>query len=122
MVGGALALVAGDAEHPFGAVVVRAERLLPNVEVAPLRVAVEGGAWAGTVERVGVAETAAAHPAARHDEDVPEQRHPEDALQAEPRHPVVATQVPCGPCEVLVLVAAAALEHADRVALLAQAQ
>ena len=121
-VGGALALVARDAEHLLGGLVVRGERGLPVLELRPLRVAVEGRALGRAVERVGVAEAAAADAAAGHDEDVLEQRHAEDALEAEPRQPVVAAGVPGRLGEVLVAVAAAGLEHRDAVALLGEAQ
>ena len=118
---GVIVLVVGDdAEHPLGLVVVRSEVGLPVGQLAPLRVLVE--APARPVERVRVAERAAADPGAAHDRDVLEQRQPEDPAQPEPRRPEVAAHVPGGRRHLVVGEPAAALEHANRVALLAQAQ
>jgi hypothetical protein len=121
-VGGSLALVLGDAEHLLGGLVVGRERRRPVLELAPLRVAVEGGALGRAVERVGVAEAAAADAAAGDDEDVLEERHAEDAAEAETRQPVVAARVPGRRREVLVAVAPAGLEDRDLVALLGEAE
>ena len=74
------------------------------------------------VERVGVAEAAAADAAAGDDRDVLEGRQPEDPLHAQPRVPEVALQVRRRARELVVGEAPPALEHADRVALLGQAQ
>src|SRR5439155_18516655 len=74
------------------------------------------------VKRVGVAQRPAADPAAGGDEDVAEQGQPQDALEPELRHPVVARQLPRRLGEVLVAEAPPALEHADAVALLGQSQ
>jgi hypothetical protein len=121
-VGGPLALVLGDAEHLLGGLVVGRERRRPVLELAPLRIAVEGGALGGPVERVGVAEAATADAAAGDDEDVLEERHAEDPAEAEARQPVVAARVPGRLCEVLVAVAAARLEDGDLVALLGESE
>ena len=120
VVGGVVLVVGDHAEHPLGLVVVRRQRRLPVVEAGPLGVLVEPAARA--VERVRVAERAAADAGAADDRHVLEGREAEDAAQPEPRRPEVAPQVPGGAREVVVAEAAAALEHADRVALLAQAQ
>ena len=111
----------GDPEHPLGLVVVGPQRVLPpGVEGGPLRVGVEGGQR--PVERVRVAERAAADPGAAGDRHVLEGREPEDPLQAELRQEEVALEIPGGAREVLVSEAPAGLEDADRVALLAQPQ
>ena len=114
-------LVGRHAEHALGRVVVRRELPLPVLgEALPLTMVKEGRT--GPVERVREPQAAAADAASGHDEHVLERGHPEDAAQADPRHPVVAAELPGRLGEVLVLVAAPGLDHPDRVALLGQAQ
>ena len=78
--------------------------------------------FGGHVQRARVAEAAAADAAAGDDRDVLEGGQAEDALQAEARAPEVALQIGRRARELVVGEAPAALEHADRVALLGQAQ
>ena len=121
LVGRADAFVLDHAEHPLCRVVVGRELPLPVAQLVPLRVFEEGRA--GPVERVGVAEAAAADAAAGDDEDVLEEGHPHHPAEAEARHPEVAARVPqvrLG--EVLVAEAAAALQHRDLVALFGEPQ
>ena len=111
LVGRADALVLDDAEHALGRVVVRGELIRPIAQLLPLRILEEGGA--GTVERVGVAEAAAADAAAGDDEDVLEEGHPHHPAEAELGQPEVAARVlQVGLGEVLVAEAAAALQTA----------
>ena len=119
-VSGALERIVGHPEHSLGCLVVGVELRLPLAQRVPLRVAEEGGP--GPVERVRVAEAAPADAGAGDDEDVLEDRHPEDPAEPDLRHPVVAAEVPGGLREVLVAVAAPALEDRDPVALLGEAQ
>ena len=112
--------VLDDAEHALGLGVVRREGGLPVLERGPLRVFVEG--LRRGVQGVGVAEAAAADAAPGDDGDVPEGGQPEDALHAELGVPEVAPQVGGGARQLVVGVAPAALEHADRVALLGEPQ
>ena len=114
----ALVRVGRHPQHALGGVVVGAELGLPVGQLAPLGVAEEGRA--GPVERVGVAEAASPDPGAGDDEEVLEGGHPEDAAQPELGHPEVAAEVPGRLGEVLVPVAAPALEDRDPVALLRQ--
>ena len=64
---------------------------LPVAQLVPLRVLEEGRA--GSVERVGVTEAAAADAAAGDDEDVLEEGHPHHPAEAELRQPEVAPRV-----------------------------
>ncbi len=120
LVGGVVGRHSGDAEHPLGLDVVRRERRLPVVEAAPLRVVEE--ALRRDVERVRVAEAAAADAGAAEHGHVLEDRDAEEALHAEPRQPEVAAQIPVGSGEVAVREPSPALQHADAIALLAQTQ
>ena len=85
LVGRADALVLDDAEHPLGGLVVGRELGLPVAQLGPLGVLEEGRA--GPVERVGVAEAAAADAAAGDDEDVLEEGQPQN-----PRMPSFGAQ------------------------------
>lgn len=73
--------VVGDAEHAAGLGVVGREFAAPVGDGGPRRALVEG--LGRLVERVGVAEGAAADARAGEDEDVAEQRHAQDARAAE---------------------------------------
>jgi hypothetical protein len=77
---------------------------------------------AGAVERVRVAQAAAADPTSGRDEDVLEERQPQDPAEPGCGCPEVPARFPGGLGEVLVVEAAAALEHADVVALLGEPQ
>src|SRR5262249_26672074 len=81
-------LVGSDPEHPLGGFVMRRKLVLPVAERAPLLVAEKRRP--GPVERVGVPEASAPDSRAGDDEDVLECGHPEDAAEAELRHPEVA--------------------------------
>ncbi len=120
LVGGVVVGVLDDAEHPLGLGVVGRERALPVLHLRPLAVLEER--LGGHVQRVGVAEAAAADAAAGDDRHVSEDRQPEDALHPQVRVPGVAPQVGGGPRELVVGEAPPALQHADAVALLGQAQ
>ena len=120
LVGGVVGGDGDDAEHPLGGVEVRRERGRPVLDARPLRVAVE--AVGRAVERVRVAERAAADARAGDDRDVAEQRQPEDAPQAELRRPEVALQVPRRARHVVVGDPPAGLDQAHAVALLGQPQ
>jgi hypothetical protein len=112
----------GDhAEHPLRGVVVGRQRGTPvRVEVAPLRVVVE--ALRRAVERVRVAEAAAADARAADHRHVLEDREAEDPAHPQPGREEVAAQVPRRARQLVVGEAAAALQHADAVALLGQPQ
>ena len=120
LIGGIVGIDGDDAEHPLGLLVVRRERGRPVLQPGPLRIGVEAPGRA--VERVRVAERAAADSATRDDGDVPEDRQPEDPAQPELRRAEVAPQVPGRARHVGVGEAAPALDHADAVALLGQPQ
>jgi hypothetical protein len=120
LVGGRHPFVVGDAEHALGGVVVRLQLGLPLCEPVPLAVGKERRASA--IERVCIAQAAAADAVSGDDEDVLEQRHPEDPSQPQPRHPEVAPHVPGRLGEVLVGKATTALQHPDAIALLGQPQ
>ena len=108
-----------DAEHALRLVEVRRERRLPVVlEPGPLRVVVEARPRA--IQRVRVAEAAAADARAADDRHVLEQRQAEDPVQAEARREEVAAQVPRGLRELVIGEPPAGLEDADAVALLGQ--
>ena len=120
VVGGIVGGDRRDAEHPLGLVVVRRERGLPVVlQAGPLVIGIEPRA--GAVQRVRVAEAAAAHAGAGEDRDVLEERQAEDAVQAQAGGEEVAPQVPGRARELVVGVASAGLHHRDAVALLRQA-
>ena len=72
LVGGADALVLGDSQHPFGGVIVGGQQRLPVAQPGPLRILEERRPC--PVERVCVAEAAAADAAAGDDKDVLEER------------------------------------------------
>jgi hypothetical protein len=98
---------------------VRGERCLPVLlEAGPLPVGVE--ARPGAIERVRVAEAAAADAGAADDRHVLEQRQAEDAVQAQPRGEEVAADVPRRARELVVGIAPARLDDDDAVALLGQ--
>ena len=119
VVGGVVGRDGRDAEHPLRLVEVLGERGLPVVlEARPLRVLVEARARA--VQRVRVAEAAAADAGAADDRHVLEERQAEDPVQAQARREEVAAQVPGGLRELVVGEPPAGLEDADAVALLGQ--
>src|SRR5436190_18113111 len=96
------------------------ELALPVGEPRPLAVAKERRPR--PVEGVRVAEAAAADAIPRGDEDVLEDREAKDAPQPDARHPKVAAQVPGRLGEVLVAKSPPALQYADPVALLGEAE
>ena len=121
LVGGIVHVDVDDAEHALGLVVVAPQLGLPVLgQMPPLGVGVEG--LAGAVERVGVPERTATDAAAADHRDVLEGREPEDALEAQPRHPPVAARVPGVLGELVVGEPPTALQDADAVPFLAQPQ
>ena len=116
LVGGVVRGHGDHAEHPFRGVVVRRERGVPVGQARPLRIAIE--AVGGAVERVRVAERAAADAGAGDHHDVAEQREPEDPAHPQPRGPEVAPQVPRRARHVVVGDPPAGLDQPDAVALL----
>ena len=115
-----LVRIGRHAQHALGGVVVGGQLALPVAEPAPLGVLEERRP--GPVQRVGVSQAATPDPGAGDDEEILEGRHPEDSAEPEAGHPEVAAEVPGRLGEVLVPVAAAALEDGDPVALLGEPQ
>src|SRR3712207_4019728 len=89
-------------------------------EIGPLRILEETLRCA--VERVGIAEAAAAHPRAARNEHVLEDAEPQDALHPELGKEEVATQVPRRLREFVAGEAPTRLEHAHALAGLAETQ
>ncbi len=120
LIGGVVVRVLHDAEHPLRLGVVGREHALPVVHLRPLAVLEER--LRRHVQRVRIAQAAAAHAAAGDDCDVLEGGHPEDAPHPQVGAPEVALQVGGGPWKLVVGEPTSALQHAHRVALLRQPQ
>ena len=109
-----------DAEHARGLVVERRELLLPVGDAGPLRILEE--LTRRNVERVGVDQRPTTDPRAAEHDGVREQVNPLDAIQTQARRVEELAHPPRGLGQVLVAEAPPGLEHADAIALLAQAQ
>lgn len=107
-------------EHPLRLVVVGRQFGLPVGDAGPLTVLEEGRRW--HVQGVGVVEGAAAHSGAGQHHHLAEQVHPLDAEQSERGGPQVVLDVPGVLGQGRGGEAAARLEDADPVPLLAQPQ
>ena len=90
----------GDAEHPLRGLVVRVQLGLPVSQLAPPRILKER--VAGAVQRVRVAQAAAADTRARRDQNVRERRQPHDPAQPQPRREKVPPRVPRAAREILI--------------------
>ncbi len=108
------------AEHPLRGRVVGLELRLPVGERRPGRRREER--VARHRQRVRVDERAAAHADARERRDVPQERHLEEAAEADAGEPQPLREVPVGLREVLGGEARPLLEHEDALALLREAQ